>query len=86
MSNFVTSTSLGPQILEILGVKSDVVTDFQIFFEAGQLVTCSITRILTDEEGKQISSVLESYVLARLEDCEPEQEDCEPEQGDCDYD
>lgn len=73
----VASASLGPQILKILGVQSDVVTDFQIFFEAGQLVTCTITRMITDEEGKQISSVLEGYALARLEDCEPDSEDCD---------
>lgn len=75
MSNLVSSTSLAPRILEILGVKPDTVTDFQIFFEAGQFVTCSITRMLTEEEGEQIASVLESYVLAHQEDCEPDSED-----------
>lgn len=61
MSRLVTGNTLGMQVLEALGIDPANVSTVQINLACNQAATVQITRLIKDEEARQIVDHLSKY-------------------------
>lgn len=61
MTRLVTGNTLGIQVLEALGIDPNNVCAVQIDLACNQAATIQITRLIKDEEARQIVDHLSKY-------------------------